>query len=254
MVHVESKLNAIQIQELINVFNRNRLTENEYLIYWLKFPLRKLEPKFLTNFNIIPFGLETETPPWYKAICKLIPMINKFWPHSRIYSKMTTKTIYSKLKEQFELKSSFEINNPQFEWTNLFEKKLDPKLNSKAISLNYKIALNGLPTLDKFKNFRNRCFICKNKKESIHHLLYECEITRGFLLELWADIHKNETKTLTSKTLLFNFECNQDEKKYLSAYKSTVWRFREQSKFSKSRLSLTTLKRIFITELNHFNL
>ena len=99
MVHVDSKLNAIQIKEFISVFKNNGSIENEYLIYWLKFQKQKLEPKFLTNFNNIPFGLDTEIPSWYKVTSKLIPIINKLWPQSRIYSKMTTKSIYSKLKE-----------------------------------------------------------------------------------------------------------------------------------------------------------
>ena len=92
--------------------------------------------------------------------------------------------------------------------------------------------------------------MCKKKEESIYHLFYECYTSKTLLIEIWSDLNRDEKKALTKKTLLFNFECNEVEKKYLSAYKLAIWKFREQSKLSKSQLGMIALKRIFSRELS----
>ena len=157
--------------------------------------------------------------------------------------------IYEKLRDKDAQKSSYELNNPAVEWNTVFKTLINLGLNAKAITINYKICLNGLPTFDKFKNFVNKCFICKRKKENINHLFFECENPKRLLTKIWEEHEKDRQRTWDENAVLFHSSCSFEEIKILSAFKLAVWNFRQ---ISKGTQPLTMLERIFIRELISF--
>ena len=218
MVNVKAKIGSIILSDFIKTFRKNESSEYEYLIFWLKFQIRRIAPTFLKDFNNIPFGLGNSRPSWYMDLAKLIPFFNENWPVGKTnLSKITSKLIYEKLREKQTQKSSYEINNPAVDWCNALKNVIKSELGAKAITFNYKICLNRLPTLDKFKNFLNKCSICKRKKESIYHLFFECDKPRILLKKIWDE---NEKRVKCDpNVVLYHINCNMEEIKLLSAFK-----------------------------------
>ncbi|RNA22912.1 hypothetical protein BpHYR1_005445 [Brachionus plicatilis] len=103
--------------------------------------------------------------------------------------------------------------------------------------------LNGLPTLDRFKNYPNRCSLCLKKKENIPHIFFECELTNKLLIEIWRTILPNKNKILTRENVIYNQNCTSNEVKILSAFKIAVWKFRSIVKMNKTNLTDIPLKR-----------
>ena len=144
-------------------------------------------------------------------------------------------------------KTSFEKNNPQVCWDKVFSKSMYLGLSPKGISLDYRIFVNGLPTLDKFKNTKNNCYMCKKMRENRNHIFVECEMAKS-LLEYLAHKSVLESTKMNVNSIIYHLECNSEEIKILTAFESTMWKFRGMACMSKNKLSYSILKRLFHKE------
>ena len=106
--------------------------------------------------------------------------------------------------------------------------------------------------MDKFKNFKNQCFMCKKARENLQHIFLDCDLTKNFLDEI---INNNKTFNLIESKpsyVFYHENCNYEEIKTLSAFKISVWKFRGMARNSNKQLSCSILKRIFSKEINYY--
>ena len=209
MICFRAKINMISIRNFLYIKkNMNRL-QYYFSIYWMKGYFRE----FITNFNIVPGGLDTERPNFYYLMIDCLKKFNLKFETWVIKENENRKKLFeanfrkemnkSKIKPFLAYDKIF-LNNPgllssKFIYNLFLEeysltKKLPyqvkerekifldiHKLNSSSVRLvNYKLILNGLPTNYKFNNrYDKECFMCKKKlSEYIQHIFLECKYTK----------------------------------------------------------------------------
>jgi hypothetical protein len=107
----------------------------------------------------------------------------------QLISKPSLKTLYNVFRKEITTKPKLRLR-AEYEvwegfddevWNGIFSEIQPSYLSSYQRSLNYRIINDGLPTNNKFKETKERCYLCKKVKEDIGHLFVTCEITLEFL-------------------------------------------------------------------------
>lgn len=178
MVHIESKLKAIQVKQFLDITKNYESPCNQFAIIYMKFLLRKYG---LTKINNIPFY--TQIPPFY---IQMKNNVNKFIEmcDTPLQEIGQLKQIYNIIVKTYYVKPLPERNGLYIGWNNIQYKKIEPKLRE----INFLLAYNAYPFLkntskDKF------CSFCKYKQESKQHLLFDCMYLKPLQQQMQTYVH-----------------------------------------------------------------
>ena len=222
------------------------------------FTYEELKRTYNVNINFLQYsGLVRSATDWKKKL-NLENMKNKaespILPFAfKIYlkSKKGTQDMYKLLNKSTELPSGriawdkkYTFNNN--EWKTIFNEPFritkDTTMQWFQTRINHKI-LATYKFLCKIKVTNDpQCFFCSVSDETIEHLLWECNIVKGFLHETtnWLSDH-NIALNLDEKSFLFGISKNQENdinKLVLMKIKYYIY----YAKCSKNNIKLSVLK------------
>ena len=222
------------------------------------FTYEELKRTYNVNINFLQYsGLVRSVTDWKKKL-NLENMKNKaespILPFAfKIYlkSKKGTQDMYKLLNKSTELPSGriawdkkYTFNNN--EWKTIFNEPfritIDTTMQWFQTRINHKIlATNKFLCKIKVTN-DPKCFFCSVSDETIEHLLWECNIVKGFLHETinWLSDH-NIALNLDEKSFLFGISKNQENninKLVLMEIKYYIY----YAKCSKNNIKLSVLK------------
>ena len=166
----------------------------------------------LKNCNIIPFCGDQRKPEIYKQMIKTHKNNRE-----NTESDMTLLQLYREITK----------NNHSTMCAGT-GKLHTQSLTSDERSNNYLIFMNALPTHDKVpKEPDKRCLFCKKSRETMVHLFIECPNAIRLRIKHHLTI-KNETSTYDY--IINHKNTDEKERKVISMYKLTIWKYRTRLK------------------------
>ena len=281
MVSIRAKIHMIFIRNLLYVKKNMNRMHYQFSIFWMKWKFKD----FLSNFNILPGGLDNERPAFFAFLIecwKKFQIIFEAWiikeneRRKIIYEEKCKKTVDKKKIKPFvayEKNFLYNINLLRSKFIyNLFLEKFSTikrlrsnlkkkeeenifleihKINSSNIRLvNYKLIFNSLPTNFKFNNrYDNICFMCKKKlNEDIQHIFVNCK----YAIEAFGYV-KNDfltNKTLNNSVNLLEYKRNigEDDYRSLSCYVYSMWRVRNSLKHNEKSANPVEIFKIYFNK------
>ena len=278
MVCIRAKIYMIFIRNLLYVKKNMNRMHYQFSIFWMKWNFKD----FLSNYNILPGGLDNERPSyfsymiecWKKFRIKFEDWVLKenerrkkkyeekfkfFLDKSKIkpfafYDKnflnnsilLKSKFIYNLFLEDFSMIKKLPYHFKKITEENIF---LDiHKLNSSNVRLvNYKLIFNSLPTNYKFKNRYDKiCFMCKKKlNEDIKHIFVNCKYAKEAFGYVKSDFMTDKTLNNSLELLEFKRDVDDFDYRILSCYVYSMWRVRNSLKHNEKNASPFELFKIF---------
>jgi hypothetical protein len=229
MFHLKAKLDCIILQQFIYISSSFERKFYCLSVYWLKFIMKDLN---LTNFNIIPSGLDINRPNWYSKMFEIVSLMKK--SNKKFMSQrfaLNSKKTYEIFRSKYEKRPKCESNRLILNWEEVYEKTLNKNYDSFIRTLNFKILNNGLEFNMKFENRKKiKCFLCRDYKEDIDHLFINCQKTRD-LFKLVEHNFENKIN-LNIMNIIYHLNLTASDSKMISIFKLSIWMWRNQLRVS----------------------
>ena len=258
----------------------NRM-QYQFSIFWMKWNFKD----FLSNFNILPGGLDNERPAYFSFMIecwKKFKIKFEVWivkendKRKKLYEEKFKKTLDKKKIKPFIaydknflnninlLKSKFIYNLFLEDFSmikklpyNFIKKEAEHifldihKMNSSNIRLvNYKLIFNGLPTNYKFNNRYDRiCFMCMEKlNEDIKHIFINCKYAEKTFNYIRNEFLTNKTVNNSLELLEYKRNVGEDDYRTLSCYIYSMWRVRNSLKHNEKNANPVELFKAYFNK------
>ena len=245
---------ALQLKFIAWVVNSRGTPGAGITEFYIGSRIRELVP-FRNN---IPHS--SDIPVFYKGF---LGNYLKIKAEVKDWGTIDTKSLYEILrnKEQ-EVWSRMVIERdfPQVNLKKTFKGIQGAKTTSRVCTTNWKIAHQGLYTGD-FRlrkigrdNNNGICFMCGRKRETLEHLLVECEQTKALWGELRTRFKIANKINLTGWEIIFrNFEKVKGENQIaanhlVSCVNDTIWRYRNGVREGDIKSNVQALTNIFYSK------
>ena len=251
MFCLRAKLHTVILKQLIYSSRRVESKAYQLSVYFLKFFLKDVE---LKNFNIIPCCDDSERPLIYKM---MIESLRKFTSlenernFNLITTKYTSKAIYTRFREEYEVRPDHQSNNILIDWCDVYKRNVGKTLDVKLREMNYRVIYNALSLGFKFtEKMNNRCYLCKRYQEDQDHLFINCKVTM-YWFSLIKEQFRERDISLGKLRVFYSYNLDKNDTLVMSVFKYTMWNLRNIARKGQSGLVID-LNSIFVNKFNYF--
>jgi len=248
LVHIKSKIKAMQVKHLLQLLNKEYAKWHSFAIYWIGFSLRSFKPEYASNS--IPHS--DHKPMFYEASCEcftefleLCKTSKKPIPKDQMLT-LTTKEIYTlflQAQNKTHVPRMYTVH-PNVNYNLAFGNNLSDMLSPAQKNLTWQILHNIVPVqllLNRFKISNTKACPHCGRIETVIHAFYQCPIVQplwnkivvefGLLGLIFPNALLDQAGAIDMKIAVFNLfpkdSVNQEKGKlfllFVSQLRNDIW-------------------------------